>query len=472
MKNLAFVFVPFLLVAQPAEAAVASAWDLETVRRQADRAADWQLAHPVTTGRFVHQHTPLYWTMGAFYNGLLDWGLSNPGSARFADHVRRVGEDVGWERQRLPHCVLGHADTHCVCAAWLQLAAEDNVLAERLRAVRDCFDALRADPKEYTLEFIRKDPLSKMRWTWADALYMSPPSWVLLAGLTGDRGYLDHMAREFRATTAKLFNEKTRLYYRDSTYLPGGSNWKGKDVFWSRGNGWVFGALAMILRDWPADSADRAWFVDQYRRMAEGVVACQQPDGSWHPDLADPKTPDSPEMSGTSFFTYGLFWGLNNGLLDPAVYEPVARRGWEAICRAMDASGRLGWVQQVGSSPTAELKAEYYEFYATGAYLCAAKELCTWIVRRTHPQPASVIVTGDRAYAPNRQVRLPKGSVAAGERVWDVRYGREVTGTFAATGEFVFSVNMLAGQRRAFLILRKSHVTAGFAPDESTKVRR
>ena len=470
MKNVAIAFAAVAVGTASSLGAVSPDWDLETVRSQADRAADWQLVHPVTTGRFVYQHTPLYWTMGAFYNGLLDWGLANPGSRRFADHVRKIGEEVAWDRQRLPHLVIGHADTHCVCAAWLQLAAEDNVLCERIRAAQECFDALRTDPTEYTLEFIRKDPKSKMRWTWADALYMSPPSWVLLAGLTGDRGYLDHMAKEFRATTGKLFNGKARLYYRDSTYLPGGQNWNGRDVFWSRGNGWVFGALAMILRDLPADHADRAWFVDLYRRMAEGVVACQQADGSWHPDLADPKTPDCPEMSGTSFFTYGFIWGLNNGLLDPVVYEPVARKGWAAICRAMDESGRLGWVQQVGSSPTAELKPDYFEFYATGAYLCAAKELCTWIVRKTHPKCPSVVVTGGKTYEPNHEVRFKKGTVAPDGRVWDVRYGREVTGVLAESGEFVFRINSLAGQRREFLVLAEPLFTAGVMSD--TRVER
>ena len=433
----------------------AESWDLTTVRRQADRAADWQLAHPVTTGRFVEQHTPLYWTMGAFYNGLLDWGLANPGSRRVVDHVRRIGEEVGWDRQRLPRLVIGHADTHCVCSAWLQLAAEDAVLPGRIRATRECFDALRADRTEYPIDFDRKNPLARMRWTWADALYMSPPSWVLLAGLTGDRGYLDHMTKEFKATTAKLFSEKVRLYYRDSTYLPGGQNWKGRDVFWGRGNGWVFGAFAMILRDMPADYPERAWFVSRFRAMAEGVAACQQADGSWHPDLADAKSPDCPEMSGTSFFTYGFLWGMNNGLLDPAVYEPVVRRAWSAICRAMDGEGRLGWVQQVGSSPTAELQADYFEFYATGAYLCAAKELCTWIVRTSHPKCASVVVTGGKTYEPNRAVRFKKGVVSPGGRVWDVRYGREVAGAVDANGDFVFKINILAGQRREFLVLAK-----------------
>lgn len=439
----------------PAGSAVSAAWDLETVRRQAERMADWQIATPVTTGRFVHQHTPLYWTMGAFYNGLLDWGFADPQGGRFVDYVRRTGVAANWDRQRLDHCVIGHADTHCVCSAWLQLAAEDNVLGERILAAKACFDELMADKREYPLEFNRKDPLSRMRWTWADALYMSPPSWVLLAGLTGERAYLDRMASEFRATTEKLFNAERRLFYRDSTFLPGGANWKGRDVFWCRGNGWVFGALAMILRDLPAEHPARAWFDELFRKMADGVLAVQTADGSWHPDLTDEKSPDCPEMSGTSFFTYGLLWGLNNGLLDPKVVEPAVRRAWDAICRATDASGRLGWVQQVGSSPAAELKPEYFEVYATGACLCAAKELCSWIVRsRGKLVAAETVVNADPRYLADKEVRIGGDKIDPGDVVWDVRYGRSVGGVFGSDGAFAFKVNMLAGQRRTFWVLR------------------
>lgn len=460
-----------LALAQVAAAGVSDAWDLATVSEQANRAAFWQLAHPVTTGRFVHQHAPLYWTMGAFYNGLLDWGLSECGDEGLVEHVRRTGVANGWSRQVLERSVLGDADTHCVCAAWLQLAAEDNAATGRHESAKACFDALLADPTEYPMEFVRTNRLTRMRWTWADALYMSPPAWTLLGGFTGRRTYLDHMAKEFRATTEKLFDWTAGLYRRDSTYLPGGDNWKGKDVFWSRGNGWVFAAFAMVLRDLPPDHPSYDWFVSTYRRMAAGIASRQQTDGSWHPDLADPDAPDCPEMSGTCFFAYGYLWGLNNGLIDPVTYEPVVRRAWGAICRAMNEDGRLGWVQQVGSAPTAELQADYFEYYATGAYLSAAKELVGWLTRKSAPEARSHVETNPKArYVPGYAVRIP--DVPRSARIWDVRYARTVPWCADGSGGGVFSVNMLAGQRREFLVLPAMSEPGRRAPETSRLFRR
>lgn len=33
-----------------------------------------------------------------------------------------------------------------------------------------------------------------------------------------------------------------------------------------------------------------------------------------------------PETSGTAFFTYGLLWGMNNGLFDEDTYRPVVMK--------------------------------------------------------------------------------------------------------------------------------------------------
>lgn len=437
-----------------ASAAGGLSLDRDTVEL-ANRAAAWQIAHPVLTGRFAHEHTPLHWPLGAFYNGLVDWGLSDgDATGRFADYVRGIGEAVGWDRLRNAKTPIGHADLHCVFSAWLQLAIEDGVFSGRVDAAKECFDALLADRNEYPLEFVRGDWRSRMRWTWADALYMSPPAWTLLAGLSGEHCYIDHMVPEYQATVGKLFSEKDGLFYRDSTYLPGGKNNPGRDIFWTRGNGWCFAALALVLRDLPADEPSRPWFEGLFRKLARGVADRQQPDGSWHPDLADPKAPDCPEMSGTAFFAYAYFWGLNNGLLAEAEYGPTADRAWEVVRRATNGEGRLGWVQQIGSSPTAELSEDHYEVYATGALLSAAKERLTRCLRLAHPQAKSfTVVNWNRRYEKNRPVRIPDETASSESHIWDVRYAREVRGVRSADGVRSFTVNMPAGQRRDFLVI-------------------
>ncbi|WP_420145478.1 glycoside hydrolase family 88 protein [Sphingobium sp.] len=79
----------------------------------------------------------------------------------------------------------------------------------------------------------------------------------------------------------------------------------------------------------------------------EGVAKA---DGYSAPSLLAPENAP-PETSGTAFYTDGLAWGINNGLLSRTEYEPTVRKGWAALQKAIQPDGRLGWVQKVGDSP-------------------------------------------------------------------------------------------------------------------------
>jgi rhamnogalacturonyl hydrolase YesR len=66
-----------------------------------------------------------------------------------------------------------------------------------------------------------------------------------------------------------------------------------------------------------------------------------------------------------------MAWGIKAGLLDRREFEPVARRGWDALVRAIQPDGRLGWVQQVSDRPE-NVQASDTQFYGVGAFLLAA----------------------------------------------------------------------------------------------------
>jgi len=96
----------------------------------------------------------------------------------------------------------------------------------------------------------------------------------------------------------------------------------------------------------------------------------QKPDGYWPPSLLAPED-SPPETSGTGFYTYGMAWGIKAGLLPRDQYEPVVRRGWAALNKAIQPDGRLGWVQQVSDRPES-VAASDTQFYGVGAFLLAA----------------------------------------------------------------------------------------------------
>ena len=108
--------------------------------------------------------------------------------------------------------------------------------------------------------------------------------------------------------------------------------------------------------------------------MAARLVTLQKPDGYWPASLLDQGAGTPPETSGTAFYTYAFACGTEAGLLDRATYEPGAVRGWQALVRAVQPDGMLGWVQQVGYAPD-HVEADDTQLYGSGAFLLAASEV-------------------------------------------------------------------------------------------------
>jgi rhamnogalacturonyl hydrolase YesR len=266
-----------------------------------------------------------------------------------------------------------HADDHVIGQSYLWAYRRKHDPA-MLAPTRANFDAILAHPPTVSLDFEIEPPSGgdrpcQTRWCWSDALFMSPPTWAELAAAVGDPRYLKYGDTEFWATTDYLYDREEHLYYRDSRFHHQRDE-DGRKIFWSRGNGWVFASMARIIPLLEKNRADRRRMETLFREMAERLKELQKPDGYWSPSLlASEDSP--PESSGTGFFTYGIAWGIRAGLLDRSAYEPTARRGWDALARAIQPDGRLGWVQQVSDRPE-KVAAEDTQYYGVGAFLLAA----------------------------------------------------------------------------------------------------
>jgi hypothetical protein len=133
--------------------------------------------------------------------------------------------------------------------------------------------------------------------------------------LTNTPADFTKMYAEFQNTQQGLFDSSKGLWWRDASFA-------GKNIYWSRGNGWVAAALTRVLDVLPASDPHRADYVQTLPSMATALQSAQQPSGVWHVNLGDPTRYPGPETSGTPFFTYALVWGANNGILDAATYGP------------------------------------------------------------------------------------------------------------------------------------------------------
>jgi rhamnogalacturonyl hydrolase YesR len=124
----------------------------------------------------------------------------------------------------------------------------------------------------------------------------------------------------------------------------------------------------------PTDYPERPRFEALFRDMAATLIRIQGKDGLWRSSLLDPDEYPIPESSGSGFFVYGLAWGLNNGVLDSATYQTAVREGWRGLNWALQPSGKLGWVQQIGYDPRSVTADDSME-YGTGAFLLAGSEV-------------------------------------------------------------------------------------------------
>jgi len=247
----------------------------------------------------------------------------------------------------------------------------------------------------------RKD--SDACWWWVDALFMALPAYAKVAALTHevDPAGADDVWRAARAqynTTAygtntsgadafNLWSDADSMFYRDDSFI-GKKTPNGGKVFWARGVGWAFGAMARtldVLHELPPSAAaaragDRAEYTARFVSMAAKLKTLQGADGCWRPSLEDPKEFSSIETTGTSLFVFGMAWGVNNNILPASGYAGVAKQGWACLNQpwptgAVAHDGRLGWCQPGGAQPNGNFNSSTTSDFCVGTFLLAGSEV-------------------------------------------------------------------------------------------------
>jgi unsaturated rhamnogalacturonyl hydrolase len=304
------------------------------------------------------------WTNGELYVGMVK-GAAMADDDKYYNWLKEIGEKHEWKLHRRKY----HADDHTVGQLYVELYRkymDENML----EPTKEQFNFIMLHPAQTSLQW--KSPYHQSRWNWCDALFMSPPVWAKLYNITGEEKYLDFMVAEYKATTNFLFDKEESLYYRDESYM--GKLDNGTKIFWSRGNGWVFAGLTNIMNELSPQSKEYKYFLKIYKKMAKKLFEIQTPEGHWSMSLLGQEFYPTPETSGSSFYTYGLAWGINKRILDKATYAPAVKKGWNAMVSHVTKEGMLGYVQPIGAAP-GKAWADKTEVYGTGAFLSAGSEV-------------------------------------------------------------------------------------------------
>lgn len=332
------------------------------------KALEWQEAHP------IFAIAPTDWTAGAYYTGVSRAHKATKDMIYMAA-LKNQGYWNNWQTFERNH----HADDVAISYSYIYM---DGNGARRglvdLEPTKKFLDAHLYEDDDWKAGTDKSKFGKNILWWWCDALFMAPPVLNLYAKHTKQPKYLDDMHKFYMETYNQLYDKEEQLFARDMRFV-----WQGNDedikeengekIFWSRGNGWVIGGLALILDDMPANYKHRPFYEKLYKEMAAKILAIQPEDGLWRTSLLSPESYNHGEVSGSGFHTFALAWGINNGLVDKK-HTLSVKKAWTALKACQHEDGRVGWVQNIGASPE-PASADSWQNFGTGAFLMAGSEI-------------------------------------------------------------------------------------------------
>lgn len=379
---------------------------------------------------------PNSWDGGAYMTGIMAMYRLTKDS-KYLDFARQWATKFKWQPCVQP--LSTSADDICCCQTYCEIylcdpkPANDSMIANVRTNLYYLFDSLRTTPPHF-------DP-----WTWDDALYMAPPAVSRYCTAGKSNRFLDSLNRYWWTTSANLYDTSYHLWYRDGGFKSQKAA-NGQPVFWSCGVAWVMGGITRVLQDLPLDYPQRSRWETQFREMAAAIKAEQGFNslysGLWTTSMRDHTQWPDPETSASSFFCFGMAWGINNHFLDSSQYIGCVKKAWHDLVANVGTDGALQRCQTVNWQP-ASVGVNNSSVEGEAAFMLAGEEMWKMATGATaiaenrmqpaHAGPASpgsIVIVGNRFSG----LALPSHarSIAiydvAGKRLWfhDIQAGSPI----------------------------------------------
>jgi len=296
----------------------------------------------------------------------------------------------------------GDQDYRDYAAAWLDHHLNQGITIAYSDHVPPAFVALRLydlgdhDPRyielaQRTWEYISKKAsrtseggLNHMGWVtgnqiWIDTLFMVTPFLIRYGEMFHEPQAFVEAFRQIDVFRKHLRgpNGLFKHSYNDDT----GQVKPTQDIYWGRGNGWIFSAMNLLVSHLSAHDPKRMDYLPDIKRQLTAFKALQDSSGRWRTLL---NVPDSYlETSVGPLVAYGLALGMQGGWLDDmGLLKSAIQGAMDQIAQDInDDTLLLG--TSLGTSPgdaadyVEVLKAENVS-YGIGAFLlavCAAEHL-------------------------------------------------------------------------------------------------
>jgi len=175
---------------------------------------------------------------------------------------------------------------------------------------------------------------------------------------------------------------------------------------WGEGLGWYSNILVEALEAIPAGHPDRRALETQLDSLASGLKRFQDVSGCWWDIVDKPGVGENWTcVSATAFFVYAIKKGVDLGLLDSAVYGPVARKGYNCLLTKLrkDTQNRV----VVGATCEGLGVQDNWNDYMNCSYVENAKEATAAVLWATAimEKPANPSPVAQPVAAPRSQVR-------------------------------------------------------------------
>jgi len=310
------------------------------------------------------------WTRAVYYEGLMALHSIDP-QKKYYDYAVDWGQKHNWDL--IGGIQTRNADNQCCGQTYIDLYLLDNKQhPERIEKIKASVDRM-----------MQTDKVDD--WSWVDAIQMGMPIFARLGVIYNDTNYFRRMYEMYAFTKHKhgdngLYSQVDHLWWRDKDFDPPYKEPNGEDCYWSRGNGWVFVALARTLTDLPKTDPHYNEYLQDFKDMADALLKIQRSDGFWNVSLHDSTDFGGKETTGTSMFVYGFAWGINNKILDANKFKPATMKGWNGLADVVHPNGFLGFVQGTGKEPKDSQPVNFdrvpnFEDFGLGAFLLAGSEV-------------------------------------------------------------------------------------------------
>ena len=365
-------------------------------------------------GRWIGEHqTPgnNLWRWATYSMGNIEFYKVYP-YFRYLDYALLWADNNNWAISEGTSTI--NADNHTCGQTYIDLYTLGKADISKLNAIKA------------TMDYQISNRTHSADWWWVDAAFMAMPTLTRLGNVYNDTKYYDKMYAMFANVRDTLlvnnsnssmwptayrnqygtgpilsgypgnglYDKTNHFWWRDWGFQPNMPpkrdpnaipTWGadvpkqspgGKNIYWSRGNGWALAALARTLITLPETDAHRNEYLQVYLEMVAALKACQREDGFWNMNLGDAAHFPGAESTGTALFAYGIAIGINHNILDKSTYYPVMAKAWNGLAAlALDQSGNVKLLQNEGEGPINPANLSTNVDFGIGILLLAVSEI-------------------------------------------------------------------------------------------------